>query len=63
MQSLTNCSVPVQHQPCNRVPSDAQQSAAGEKYSAECLSLHVHPKMSDDEVAQVMHTVNTFKAN
>lgn len=63
IQALIHYPIPIQHQePCRQIKRDVQGLAASEKHAAECLSLPCHPQMSDEDVARVIHTVNTFKA-
>jgi len=64
IQALIHYPIPVQHQEsCHQIKRDVQGLSASEKHAAECLSLPCHPQMSDADVAQVVHTVNSFKAN
>jgi dTDP-4-amino-4,6-dideoxygalactose transaminase len=63
IQALIHYPIPIQHQePCHQIKRDVLGLPVSEKHAAECLSLPCHPQMSDADVAQVIHTVNTFKA-
>ena len=61
VQSLIHYPVPVHRQPpCSELRIDPQGLAASEEHAATCLSLPCHPQLSNDEVQQVIDTVNRF---
>ncbi len=62
VDSLFHYPIPAHHQPpCAAVRIDPQGLAAAEEHARTCLSLPIHPAMSDAEVAQVIDAVNAFK--
>lgn len=63
IQALIHYPIPLQRQePCHHIKRDVRGLSVSEQHAAECLSLPCHPQMSDTDVAQVIHSVNTFKA-
>jgi dTDP-4-amino-4,6-dideoxygalactose transaminase len=63
IQALIHYPIPIQQQePCYQIKRDIRGLPVSEKHAVECLSLPCHPQMSDADVEQVIHIVNTFKA-
>lgn len=61
VQSLIHYPVPVHHQvPCRSVRRDPEGLSASECHGATCVSLPVHPQLSDTDVQRVIDAVNTF---
>lgn len=62
VDSLFHYPIPAHHQPpCAGVRVDPKGLGAAEEHARTCLSLPIHPQMSDAEVAKVVEAVNTFK--
>ena len=62
VQSLIHYPVPVQEQqPCLNITRDPQGLPNSEYHAANCLSLPCHPQMSDDDVALVISSVNSYE--
>jgi dTDP-4-amino-4,6-dideoxygalactose transaminase len=62
-----DCSVhyplPIHFQPPGtRLRRDPEGLAACERHAASCLSLPCHPQLSDEQVACVVESVNSFRA-
>jgi dTDP-4-amino-4,6-dideoxygalactose transaminase len=61
VESLLHYPVPAHLQePCRNFRQDPQGLANAERHAAECLSLPMHPALTDDEVATVIGAVNSF---
>ena len=64
VQALIHYPIPVHAQaPCMHIKRDRLGLAISEAHAAQCLSLPCHPQMSDEDVAQVIDAVNSFKGN
>ena len=64
VQALIHYPVPVHEQPpCRALRRDPAGLGASERHAAQCLSLPCHPQMSDAEIDQVVHAVNTFRTH
>jgi dTDP-4-amino-4,6-dideoxygalactose transaminase len=62
VESFIHYPVPAhQQEPCRSVPRDPRGLPHTEAFAADCLSLPCHPQMSDNDVAQVIATVNRFR--
>jgi len=63
VDSLFHYPIPVHHQaPCLEVRLDPNGLPKAERHAKECISIPIHPAMSDVEVVQVVDAVNSFKA-
>jgi dTDP-4-amino-4,6-dideoxygalactose transaminase len=63
VQALIHYPVPVHEQvPCQTLHHDPKGLKGSEHHAAQCLSLPCHPQMTEAEIAQVIATVNSFKA-
>lgn len=61
VESLLHYPVPVHLQdPCKSLRRDPSGLANAERHAAECLSLPMHPALTEDEVATVVAAVNSF---
>lgn len=61
VESLLHYPVPVHLQdPCTSLRRDPSGLANAEKHASECLSLPMHPALTDEEVATVVAAVNSF---
>ena len=61
VQTLIHYPIPVHRQSsCTGLHRDPAGLAASEQHAATCLSLPCHPKLTDDELAQVIDAVNGF---
>ena len=62
VQSLIHYPIPVHHQdPCRDLRKDPQGIPVSERHAASCLSLPVHPQMSDADVGRVIDALNAFQ--
>ncbi len=62
VQSLIHYPIPVHHQaPCRQVKRDPQGLRTSESHAATCLSLPIHPQLSDGDVRAVIDAVNEFR--
>jgi len=62
VESLFHYPIPAHQQPpCAGVRLDPKGLGAAELHARTCLSLPIHPQMSDTEVAQVIEAVNSFE--
>jgi dTDP-4-amino-4,6-dideoxygalactose transaminase len=62
VSSLIHYPIPVHHQqPCSGVRIDPHGLTHAEQHAAECLSIPCHPRMSDNDAADVIATINEFK--
>lgn len=63
IQTLIHYPVPVHGQAsCKFIKRDPEGLSASEVHAAHCLSLPCHPQMTDDDISQVIHAVNSFKS-
>lgn len=63
VDSLFHYPVPAHRQPpCEGVRIDPAGLAVAERYAAECLSLPIHPTLTEDEVSRVVEATNSFRA-
>lgn len=59
--SLIHYPVPVHHQqPCINLRRDPEGLSNCEAFSKECVSLPIHPQLSDEDVTIVINAVNSF---
>lgn len=62
IQSLIHYPIPIHRQePCLDIARDPKGLGNSECHAATCLSLPCHPQMTNDDVATVIATVNSFK--
>ena len=62
VQSHIHYPIPIHHQePCRGMARDPQGLGNSERHAAICLSLPCHPQMSDNDIATVIATVNSFQ--
>ncbi len=62
IQSLIHYPIPVHKQePCLSIKRDPKGLINSEQHAATCLSLPCHPQMTDDDVAYVISTINSFR--
>ena len=62
VEGLFHYPIPVHHQdPCKTVRVDPKGLGVAEKHAVECLSLPIHPQLTETEVAQVIEAVNGWK--
>ena len=63
VSSLIHYPVPVHHQkPCVDLKRDPAGLKNCETFANECLSIPIHPQLSDMEIKTVITAVNTFKS-
>ena len=63
VQALIHYPVPVHEQvPCQTLHRDPKGLKGSEHHAAQCLSIPCHPQMTEAEIAQVVATLNSFKA-
>lgn len=61
IDSLFHYPIPVHHQaPCKNIRIDPNGLANAEKHANECLSLPIHPAMTENEVSQVVEAINSW---
>jgi dTDP-4-amino-4,6-dideoxygalactose transaminase len=51
-----------EQQPCINIARDPNGLYASERHAATCLSLPIHPQMSDENVTSVINAVNAFRS-
>ena len=62
IQSLIHYPVPVhQQESCNGIKRDPKGLLVSEIFTSQCLSIPCHPQMTDSDVSQVIHAMNSFK--
>ncbi|MCB9496552.1 MAG: DegT/DnrJ/EryC1/StrS family aminotransferase [Fibrobacteria bacterium] len=62
VESLFHYPIPVHRQdPCTDIGRDPAGLAVAEKHAAECLSLPIHPGLTDAEIDTVVSAVNSFR--
>jgi len=62
VESLIHYPIPVHHQEsCRGIRIDPNGLPVAERHAKECLSLPIHPMLSDREVEQVVGAVNAWK--
>lgn len=55
--------VPIHHQDsCRSLRRDPNGLGSAELHAARCLSLPIHPSLTDDEVFRIVEAVNDFRA-
>lgn len=63
VQTLIHYPIAVHEQePCRSLRRDPQGLSNAERHARTCLSLPCHPQMSDEQVAQVVAAVNSFRS-
>ena len=61
IQSLIHYPIPIHHQQsCLDIARDSMGLANSEKHAAQCLSLPCHPYMAQEDIDEVIKTVNSF---
>jgi len=61
VSSLIHYPVPIHHQkPCIELKRDPAGLINSETFANECLSLPIHPQLSDQDINDVVSAVNTF---
>lgn len=61
VSSLIHYPVPIHHQkPCVELGRDPAGLGNSEAFAGECLSLPIHPQLSDQDIKDVVTAVNTF---
>ncbi|AGX86153.1 DegT/DnrJ/EryC1/StrS family aminotransferase [Candidatus Symbiobacter mobilis] len=64
VQALIHYPIPVHHQKqCLQIMRDPCGLPVSEYHAAMCLTLPVHPQMSDADVTQVISAVNSFRGD
>jgi dTDP-4-amino-4,6-dideoxygalactose transaminase len=62
IQTLIHYPVPIHHQEsCKGVIRDCRGLSASEQHATSCLSIPCHPQMSDENVADVISEINSFR--
>ena len=62
VQSHIHYPIPIHEQePCKEMTRDPQGLKNSEQHAATCLSLPCHPQMTDNDVAEVISVVNSFR--
>lgn len=62
IQSLIHYPIPVHHQdPCRDLRRDPEGLPVSEQHAATCLSLPIHPQMSNADVGAVINALNAFR--
>jgi dTDP-4-amino-4,6-dideoxygalactose transaminase len=62
VQALIHYPICIHEQkPCLAVARDPQGLKASERHAATCLSLPIHPQMSDEDIKSVIEAVNAFR--
>jgi dTDP-4-amino-4,6-dideoxygalactose transaminase len=62
VQTLIHYPVPIHEQePCRHISRDPRGLDNSEHHAETCLSLPCHPQMTDNDVAVVISTVNSFR--
>jgi len=62
VQSHIHYPIPIHEQePCKEIARDPQGLKNSERHAATCLSLPCHPQMTDNDVAEVISVVNSFR--
>lgn len=64
IQSLIHYPIPVhQQESCRNIARDPRGLTHSERYATTCLSLPCHPQMTDNNIAAVISTVNSFQGS
>jgi dTDP-4-amino-4,6-dideoxygalactose transaminase len=64
VQALIHYPICIHKQePCLNIARDPHGLEVSEKHAKSCLSLPIHPQMSDEDIETVINAVNTFKVN
>jgi dTDP-4-amino-4,6-dideoxygalactose transaminase len=62
VQTHIHYPVPIHHQESVRgIKTDPKGLSSVENYAKECISLPIHPMLTDDEVSQVVSAINSFE--
>lgn len=63
VESLFHYPIPIHHQaPCRNLRIDPNGLAASEQHANECISIPIHPYLTESEIGQVVDAINSWKA-
>lgn len=62
VENLFHYPIPVHHQaPCRNLRTDPAGLPASERHAKECISIPIHPYLTESEIGQVVDAVNSWK--